>query len=644
MTYFVIEDFSAAAGDGVQSRIAQAHDGVAHAQVAVFSNSKDFGCREAVHPYLRKALLDALEEALEPFDLEVRMQTALHQHTRATHLDGLSDFLVDRLEVENVAFCSHLASEWAIEGTEGAVLGAEVGVVDVAVDDVGHHALRVQLSAHGVGLHAKTDEVIGMEVIEGLLACDRHTLILEGSGPTFQTCSRGSQHMRASAPEYMRYDVQESLFILPCSAIASEIVARSQDLCFAVDISTGAKVRMLNPPRRSARLAALPLVAILILFTSAKSLFAADDKPQPDVIVFTNGDQLSGKFVRAIGDTVTFHSDLVGDISIAWSKIKELRTGQKLAVIGNNVQIKNRQIPASVPIGTVSVADQQITVQSATNATIAPIPVKSAHFVIDEATLNKEVKGHPGFFQAWNGAATAGLTLVQATQDQYSFNGAVALARLVPTVSWLDPRNRTTINYAQSYGKITDPGYTAADGTVVPSSFTKSSIFHADAERDQYVSPRFYFLGQVSFDHNYSQSLDLQQIYGGGIGYTLIKTPKQELDVKATVQYERQAFFNTTTNENQDLIGSTFGGYYTLHFPKSILFAQQLLYIPAWNNTRAYSVAETDSFTFPAYKNIGFSLGTLDTYLNDVPMTFPPTKRNSFQFTAGVTYTIKSSY
>ena len=270
---------------------------------------------------------------------------------------------------------------------------------------------------------------------------------------------------------------------------------------------------MLNLTRRAMRLAALTLVALFTFFLSAGSAFA-DDKPQPDVIVFTNGDQLSGKFVNAIGDKVTFHSDIVGDVTVEWSKIKELHTGQKVAVIEKSVEIKHHQIPASVPVGTASVADQEITIQSATNATIAPIPIKNAQFVVDETTLNKQLRGHPSFFSAWNGGATFGLTLVQATQNQYSYNGGVALARVVPTASWLDPRNRTTLNYSQSYGKITDPAYTDASGNFVPSSTTKSSIFHLDAERDQYVSPRFYFLGQVSFDHNYSQNLDLQQIYG----------------------------------------------------------------------------------------------------------------------------------
>src|SRR5258707_571448 len=118
---------------------------------------------------------------------------------------------------------------------------------------------------------------------------------------------------------------------------------------------------------RAARPAAVPLVAIFAFLMAASNLFAADDKPQPDVVVFTNGDQLSGKFVEAIGNTVTFHSDIVGDITIDWSKIKELHTAQKLAVLDKSVQIRHHQIPANLPIGTVSVADSQITVQSTTN-------------------------------------------------------------------------------------------------------------------------------------------------------------------------------------------------------------------------------------------------------------------------------------
>ncbi|MGC2544710.1 MAG: hypothetical protein WA426_02600, partial [Silvibacterium sp.] len=44
-----------------------------------------------------------------------------------------------------------------------------------------------------------------------------------------------------------------------------------------------------------------------------------DTTPPPDTIIFTNGDQLSGTFVREVGGTVTFHSDIVGDFNVPWS-------------------------------------------------------------------------------------------------------------------------------------------------------------------------------------------------------------------------------------------------------------------------------------------------------------------------------------
>jgi hypothetical protein len=233
---------------------------------------------------------------------------------------------------------------------------------------------------------------------------------------------------------------------------------------------------------------------------------------------------------------------------------------------------------------------------------------------------------------------------VEATQKQYTFNGAVALMRVVPTVNWLNPRNRTTVDFTGSYGKITQKAYISG-GVFYPPTNTKSAIYHADAERDEYFSPRWYVLAQTAFDHNFSQGLDLQQIYGGGIGWTVIKDPKQELDLKATIQYEKQTFINATDGVNQDLIGSTFGAAYVRKLPADdMVFSQTVAYIPAYNNVRAYSVNETNSLVIPFYKGLGFSIGTIDSYLNNPPPALPPTKRNSFQFTLGVTYDVKSKY
>ena len=104
-------------------------------------------------------------------------------------------------------------------------------------------------------------------------------------------------------------------------------------------------------------------------------------------------------------------------------------------------------------------------------------------------------------------------------------------------MSWLEPKLRTTVNFTLSAGKTTQPG----------TETTITNIYHVDAERDEYFSPRGYYLQALSFDHNFSQGLVLQQNYGGGVGATLFKKKDVEFDITADLHYESQQF-NATAN------------------------------------------------------------------------------------------------
>ena len=222
---------------------------------------------------------------------------------------------------------------------------------------------------------------------------------------------------------------------------------------------------------------------------------------------------------------------------------------------------------------------------------------------------------------------------------------ASGLVRVVPTANWLTTRDRTSsIDFTGSFGKITQPAYTdPTTGIVVPAVVTKSAIYHAEAERDEYFSARFFALAQTAFDHNFAQDLDLQQIYGGGFGWTFLKTPRQEADAKATIQYEKQQFI-TGSAANQNLIGSTISLGYVLH-NKLVTYTQGLAFIPAFNNPHAYSANETNTLAFPTFKNLSFSLGTLDKLFEQSPLIRSrPRSATRFQFTMGVTYAIKSKY
>ena len=55
--------------------------------------------------------------------------------------------------------------------------------------------------------------------------------------------------------------------------------------------------------------AGVTLGLTLALPGHAQSAPAKSAAPAPDVIIFTNGDQLTGKLLREVGGSVTFHSD-----------------------------------------------------------------------------------------------------------------------------------------------------------------------------------------------------------------------------------------------------------------------------------------------------------------------------------------------
>ncbi len=405
----------------------------------------------------------------------------------------------------------------------------------------------------------------------------------------------------------------------------------------------------------------LLLILLLLAVSAGRRVWALDpqDAPKHDILTFSNGDSLQGQLEREISGTVYFKSDELGEISVPWSKIKSLHTQEGFVVLENRPGVHLRHFVAEASHGNLSVENNRISVSPGDKPPAAPvahaekgesvarapqpIPVGNVQYILDEATFDRQVREEPNVLEGWNGSATAGVTLVQGTENQYTYTSALALVRTVPTVSWLATRNRSEADFSSSYGKITQPAY-LSNGTLIPKTYTKSSIFHADAERDEYISKRVYALAQTAFDHNYSQGLDLQQIYGAGFGVTAIQRATQQLDFKANLEYEKQAFIATTSGTSQELVGSTISSTYVLKLPRGVLFNQQLAYVPAYNVVRDYSASETDTFTFPVYKNVAFTVGTIDSYLNDPPAAIPPTRRNSFQFTTGITYTVKSKY
>jgi hypothetical protein len=383
---------------------------------------------------------------------------------------------------------------------------------------------------------------------------------------------------------------------------------------------------------------------VSLLATGIAPVTRAQDKPPasgPDVILFKNGDQLTGKFEHSTGDEIVFKSDTVGEVTVSLDKIKELRSSSNFVVLKKDEKVTHTpKQPESLAVEDGAV---KITAPGGTTETIAG---RDVGYIVDGATYNKELNGNPGFFHGWDGSVTGGATVLQSTSYGQSYTAAITLIRAIPSVAYLPPRTRTTFNLLETYGKLTQP--VVPNPTGLPSAEAKTSIFHTDLEHDKYLTPRFYLLGGLSYDHNFAQGLNFQQIYGVGAGYTVFQTPVHQFDVKADIHYEQQKFIQPIQpappaplfplTPDQNLIGSTFGEAYKRTLPGKILLTHSGTYIQSWNNTNAWSAIGTLGLALPVYHRFSLSVNLLDNYLNNPAIGF---NKNSLQFVTGVTYSFR---
>lgn len=353
---------------------------------------------------------------------------------------------------------------------------------------------------------------------------------------------------------------------------------------------------------------------------------AGAPKPELDVVIFKTGERLVGHLLRAHGSVVTFKSEALGEVNLAWGAIQELHSSQTFAVLDKGIELNRRSNTGKVPQGKISMADQKLTVTPASGPP-QTIPVADAAHLIDVPSFENIVLHNPGFFDGWKGALAAGASLVEATQASRTLTTSVNFVRAIPTENWMAPRDRTIFDFSSAYGLITEPN----------TSTIKTNIIHTDLERDEYFAASNVFaFGRAAFDHNYSQGLDLQQSYGGGIGWTVIKRPNTTLDLKASVSYTRQNF--TVPSSDHNLIGSVFSENYAHKFARGIQFLQGITMIPAWNEAHAWAAAANASLNVPVYKRLGVTVAISDYFLNDPPPGF---KKNSFQFTTGLSYNLR---
>src|SRR5205085_1149908 len=134
----VHQNFTATARDRSESCALESRDHFSQRHPESFGKMLEFRRTESVDIDVRILVPDVLEEIEIPRERQLRMMPALHQDLHSSDRRQLVKFLVDLFERQNIMVRVPLSS---VKCAKLAVNIANIGVVDVSIDNVSHHLI-----------------------------------------------------------------------------------------------------------------------------------------------------------------------------------------------------------------------------------------------------------------------------------------------------------------------------------------------------------------------------------------------------------------------------------------------------------------------------------------------------------------------
>jgi putative salt-induced outer membrane protein len=337
-----------------------------------------------------------------------------------------------------------------------------------------------------------------------------------------------------------------------------------------------------------------------------------------DQITLKNGDRISGTIVKSDGKTLVLHTDAAGEITFKYSEIQEIKSEEDL-----NVTLKS----GKTVIGPVSTTDGKIEVATKAGGTVETPKedVKAIRNNEEQAAYGKSL--HPGLRHGWNGGLNVGFSVARGNSE--TENLALAFNAEHPTA------NSKIVLYANSINTKND----------LATPTTVASLTQGGLRYDRNLNPRLFVFGAGDFMANALQSLDLRQVYTGGLGFHAIQSDSTTLDFLGGLNYTHETYSNgpvipgtvplvyKSYGKTNRFVALTLGEELDHKFGKSTELTEAFYFYPDLQQTGEYRV----TFSLGTVTKISKWFGWQNQF-SDIDVSNPPagTKKNDVIFTTGL--------
>jgi putative salt-induced outer membrane protein YdiY len=356
------------------------------------------------------------------------------------------------------------------------------------------------------------------------------------------------------------------------------------------------------------------LFTLIVLLGLSPALFA-------DQVTLKNGDRLTGTVVKSDGKTLVLHTDAVGDVTIQFAAIQEIKTDQEL-----HVSLKG----GKTAVGPVTTTDGKLEVATKTAGTVEA-PKEDVTLIRNDAEQTAYDKSlHPGLRHGWTGGANVGFSVARGNSE--TENLALAFNAVHAALN-----DKITL-YASSID--------TTNNLATPS--TVANLNTGGLRYDRNVNPRLFAFGAADFMSNALQYLDLRAVYTGGFGFHAIKSDHTTLNFLGGINYTHETYSNGAVNtpvtspptyvsygKTNKFAAMTLGEELNQKLGKSTVVTENFYFYPNLQQTGEYRA----DFNLGTVTKISKWLGWQNQF-GDIYVSNPPTgsKSNDLILTTGLNF------
>jgi putative salt-induced outer membrane protein YdiY len=330
---------------------------------------------------------------------------------------------------------------------------------------------------------------------------------------------------------------------------------------------------------------------------SGSTLFA-------DQVVLNNGDRLTGSIIKSDNKSLVIKTEFAGEVTVQFAAIQELKSEQQLHI---------GLADGKTVVGPVSTSDGKLEVATKTGGTVEAPKESVVVMRSDAEQVAFEKSQHPGLLEGWNGGLDVGFGLTRGNSETKNLALAFKANRK-------GLRDKITLYAGSIYSTNDAPG-------AVP--HTTANANKGGARYDHDLDSRLFGFGNTDFMTDALQDLNLRSVFGGGLGYHVIKRESTTLDILGGFNYTRENYVPFTRNFAAAQIGDEL-----MHkLGKSTVLTQNLYFFPDLSNGGEYRA----TFTFGTVTKFSKWLGWQNDF-GDIFVTNPPAGRrqNDIVFTTGL--------